>query len=559
MFAALKKDPLRAKRILFLGILVAAGLLLPWLVPPISSRLVAWITKAPAGESVADTLGIVAAWAAMATEWVRRQGNWISGWLEKANAAQAQLEAAVAARKAKVEELLEAERLKVEDRREALRKAEVGIERARERLTELEQELEETTPAARLGRFIEKRASSDDYRKHLGLVALIRRDFERLSKLIDAHNKALEKKQSSDDEVGKLEQEGGLQGINRIVLYIDDLDRCQTKRVVEVLEAVHLLLAFPLFVVVVGVDARWVRRALRVQHTELFELKHEPTGSGTPAVPYEPLARPDDYLEKIFQVPFWLRPVGRVGTRHMIRELLGPKEPDAKPGHTLAGEAPAQPPPPAEDHEPTEPTGTAPVFPEPEIPGQQELPQAGLAAYGEQHMLESEALEIHERELVEMERLAGVIGRSPRAVKRFANSYRLLKARIFARYTVRQREEFQDDGPAGRFRFVMFLLAVVTGATQVSRILFAELRIWRGTQVSMFTELVGHRVEDAGLDEWMEVKEALEQSPWLRQASDLTTLAEWAPAVARYSFRIELSRGDDPDAQTTLSGAQETA
>lgn len=48
--------------------------------------------------------------------------------------------------------------------------------------------------------------------------------------------------------------------VERIVLYIDDLDRCPPKRVVEVLEAVHLLLAFPLFVVVVGVDVRWVSR-----------------------------------------------------------------------------------------------------------------------------------------------------------------------------------------------------------------------------------------------------------------------------------------------------------
>ncbi|MEZ5024500.1 MAG: P-loop NTPase fold protein [Chitinophagales bacterium] len=42
--------------------------------------------------------------------------------------------------------------------------------------------------------------------------------------------------------------------VERIVLYIDDLDRCPPKKVVEVLQAIHLILAFPLFVVVVGVD-----------------------------------------------------------------------------------------------------------------------------------------------------------------------------------------------------------------------------------------------------------------------------------------------------------------
>ncbi len=49
---------------------------------------------------------------------------------------------------------------------------------------------------------------------------------------------------------------------SRIVLYIDDLDRCPPDKVVDVLQAVHLLLCFPLFVVVVAVDARWVSRAL---------------------------------------------------------------------------------------------------------------------------------------------------------------------------------------------------------------------------------------------------------------------------------------------------------
>ena len=47
--------------------------------------------------------------------------------------------------------------------------------------------------------------------------------------------------------------------LERIILYIDDLDRCPEERVVEVLEAVNLLMAFPLFIVIVGVDPRWVK------------------------------------------------------------------------------------------------------------------------------------------------------------------------------------------------------------------------------------------------------------------------------------------------------------
>ena len=96
--------------------------------------------------------------------------------------------------------------------------------------------------------------------------------------------------------------------VDRIVLFIDDLDRCQPAKVVDVLQAVHLLLAFPLFAVVVGVDQRCLRQSLRSEfggvlsspsipsladdHSTILEAERPPT--------------PLDYLEKIFHVPFHL-------------------------------------------------------------------------------------------------------------------------------------------------------------------------------------------------------------------------------------------------------------
>jgi hypothetical protein len=41
-------------------------------------------------------------------------------------------------------------------------------------------------------------------------------------------------------------------------------------------------------------------------------------------------AVPDDYLEKIFQVPFWVRPLGADVRQQMLRGLLAP---------SLAGQA----------------------------------------------------------------------------------------------------------------------------------------------------------------------------------------------------------------------------
>ena len=73
------------------------------------------------------------------------------------------------------------------------------------------------------------------------------------------------------DEVGdKLPQ------IGRIILYIDDPDRCPPRRVVEMLEAIHLLLAIRLFVVVVAVDPRWLLRAIAAHYRDLLQASSTP-------------------------------------------------------------------------------------------------------------------------------------------------------------------------------------------------------------------------------------------------------------------------------------------
>jgi hypothetical protein len=93
--------------------------------------------------------------------------------------------------------------------------------------------------------------------------------------------------------------------LERIVLYIDDLDRCPPKRVVEALSAVYLLLALPLFVVVVAVDPRWLERSLRHHYAELLD----PDPIDGP-VTGELVATSLDYLDKIFQIPYALVPMG---------------------------------------------------------------------------------------------------------------------------------------------------------------------------------------------------------------------------------------------------------
>ena len=89
--------------------------------------------------------------------------------------------------------------------------------------------------------------------------------------------------------------------VDRIILYIDDLDRCPEANVVEVLQAVHLLLAFPLFVVVVGVDSRWLLHSLQSRMTQ-FQGKGAPGDNELIALMLGALRQLDDFAAAV-EVP----------------------------------------------------------------------------------------------------------------------------------------------------------------------------------------------------------------------------------------------------------------
>jgi arsenite methyltransferase len=117
----------------------------------------------------------------------------------------------------------------------------------------------------------------------------------------------------------------GLPRTERIILYIDDLDRCAADRVVQVLEAVHLLLAIPLFVVVVGVDARWLLRSLEHHYAALMKPQNDNLTDPGEAAHWA--ATPMNYLEKIFRIPYSLRPMAPAGYGRLIEASMLVRDP----------------------------------------------------------------------------------------------------------------------------------------------------------------------------------------------------------------------------------------
>lgn len=177
--------------------------------------------------------------------------------------------------------------------------------RRKKNLARVEREIADIRSGKRLYSFIAERMET--YKNYLSIISLIRKDFETLStRLREFHDS-----QSHADVPGGMDARH--LPIERIILYIDDLDRCQAGKVVDVLQAVHLLLAFDLFVVVVGVDPIWV-----------INLLCEPYRAFVPEDEKEKLRPsaldPIDYLDKIFQIPYSF-PRKRGGLDEFMRSL----------------------------------------------------------------------------------------------------------------------------------------------------------------------------------------------------------------------------------------------
>ncbi len=426
---------------------------------------------------------------------------------------------------------------------------------ARSREQELRQELSDLAAGKRLARFVSERSEAADYRSQLGIVSRIHDDFSRMSDILAAQRKRVaEAPPGGNGEAAgaaPAAEEADLPVVDRIVLYIDDLDRCPPRRVVEVLEAVHLILALPLFVVVVAVDPRWLLQSLRLHYAELLsEVRADArerlaaarvaSRNGPADAPAAPGAGPDGvdtaeiwestplhYLEKIFQIPFALRPVSEAGVASLVSELL-PIETAAATSATSA---------PTDDTESPEqaavPTGEA----GPELGAPAEVSGAVRPTLRPSLSPRSLALTYDERDFAA--RAAGVLD-TPRAVKKFTNLYRLVRAGLDA--DSGELDAFLDaeGGDIPEYQAVLILLAVIIAfpdeASEFLRSLEGHLPALTRDDRS-WPELV--QSLSAKGEGWERLAAYLTEMTGIARSGTASTrepFRRWAVEVSRYSF-----------------------
>lgn len=289
---------------------------------------------------------------------------------------------------------------------EALRKA---AERADQALARYIDPQATSNPPRLLRYVLEDDPDTRALTAEIGLIGRTRRLFQAVDEIVRA-----EKEKSPANRL-----DGDVP--DRIVLYIDDLDRCTPEQVYAVLQAIHLLLAFELFVVVVGVDVAWIQYALNKQFGDKDD-PDQPSGQGDQAASRS--RRAMLYLEKIFQIGFWLGPLSDVGEDggsfgRYVRALAGealPAPPSPRSAAPSQSEAPASA---GSGEAHSEEVVTAPSTPA-QPPPVVETIEAARAM----------RLEPQEIAFLASPAVGALAASTPRGAKRLVNIYRLVRSQM---------------------------------------------------------------------------------------------------------------------------------
>jgi|GEM_PF-1330186 len=383
----------------------------------------------------------------------------------------------------------------------------------------LEDSIQSIASGKRIIKFIESKVADEKYTNSLGIISWIRRDFEQLNLLlyqqVDAKEKIADKISNS---INNFELE-------RIILYIDDLDRCDKDIVVKVLEAIHLLLAFPLFVVIVGVDPRWMNNALEGRYAELLKGKISNDTRQLPDKSRQNDATSYDYLEKIFQIPFALKPMSQEGKVHLIKSQL---QDTVAPIQKIVVEG-------AEEqkvivdmvdsvhvgeHDESEDLKNDDVEKVDDISKRVNKP--GL-----------ERLLISNTEIEFISKIAFLIGDSPRTIKRYVNIYRIIRTHTDLKLEIHDYDSFYFAS--------LLMLAIVTGQPSVAN-KFCEL-LTIASEAETFLDFLTQNkymlVEaNAGMEELYDlINSTTKTSLSLLGKITMSKFKENIELVSRFSFR----------------------
>ena len=253
-------------------VFVLAAMAIPWALVQWNDELGALTLPAGMGAllaGAASALRLLTSWLGV----VRRFGERVDEWRRGVETEITRVESTTAAR---VQQEAAGD--------DALKQTQAEIAKAERDVARLRDRVRLVDEFRSVGDLVGARLKSGTYEERLGVMQTISDDLTSLTESLTVATEDIH-----EAEKRKLFPRGPA----RVVLFIDDLDRCPPPKVVEVLEAVQLLLATDLFVVVIALDVRYVTKALEKEYAGVLAADGEPSGI--------------DYLEKIVQIPYRTR------------------------------------------------------------------------------------------------------------------------------------------------------------------------------------------------------------------------------------------------------------
>lgn len=479
--------------LLFAGLVLAIPVLVGWLV----GKVLATDQAGQLLSSITAMLAVIGMWARAATGAVSRVDKAITEVADKyeqrvaedpsVTAAQANLDAA----------------------QSSAATAATGVQAAREALARAQAESANASLPVQMLQLVSSRIEDQSYNKELTTLSLARADLEALSQILRDQLSAAPPPGDTAPSPGDTPATPPARAVDRVILYIDDLDRCKPADVVRVLQLVHMLLAFELFVVVVAVDARWVEEALRDSYKWL-------ANGDTDGSPERASARvtPQDYLEKIFQISFWLEPMTSARAASYLGSLV--RAPFRESGGPVFG------------------TGVT-------------VAQSGATDATTPPVRK---IEIAGIELDYMRALAAYVGPSPRRVKRLVNAYRLIKARMSDAQLnafLTDRKTGDEGLRSGPYQIVIGLLVIGTGAASTSAPILRELA---ETDPQDGLDEVVERFRGRNHPDWTMAAKVIETLMRTQKATDVSEIRGWARKVGRFLL-------NNPAADRTRVGIQQ--
>jgi hypothetical protein len=547
------------------GMIVLFGILLSGIIFPLIIQKIQWLSQTPDWQLAMSTLTAILTWAG---GFILTCKRWLTPIKQKINALLAlydeyeqRSDARLSLQQAQVlaaQELV----LQKQQKQASEQKAVLDIQA---KITALTSEIELIRSGRLLRKFLENKQSSNMYRGKLGIVSSIRDDFNQLSEILSEQSSLKRARWAEAGEKSKRVKQdcsksidGGFADVDRIVLYIDDLDRCAPQRVVEILRAVHLLLAFKLFVVIVAVDSRWLLNSLKLSMRNLAGndnqqalklLLKDNVNEGS--LSSNLISTPQNYLEKIFQIPYTIPDMTQTGVGNLLRQLSEPLDSEARAAVINTSSSKPEPKPVNDQVEDAEQMANKTEQSEQTIratadsvvqtstisDAAQQVQTAILSneSNGEANAYQikpnSARSHIKEYELACMAQCWRGFS-TPRAINRFVNTYRLLRSMVESKD---QQRFFAEE--QGEYQAVILLLAILIALPNEAEHVFIQIK--HGDPNAAFIEVpksLDPSISEnlaSGLDK---LAVLLSECSYAKQAH-YQAFQYWLPLVARFSFR----------------------